>query len=106
MPRHRPLWWDRGFANDVVAHIDDVSTVQVDDVDANALREYRYARTQLGTGALPLEAMITALEDAGYRGLYENESVTRLPRSERAAYVRQRREWLEPLLRNSTTAAR
>lgn len=100
------LWWDRDFTTDVVALCDEVFTVQVADIDANALREYRYARTQLGTGALPLEAMLTTLEDAGYRGLYENECVPPLPQGEQAAYVHRGGEWLGRLVRNSATGAR
>jgi sugar phosphate isomerase/epimerase len=92
------LWWDRHFGEDVSALVAQIGTVQLDDVDAAALDEYRYLRVQLGTGVLPLADMVRTIEGAGYTGFYENEVIARVPREERAAFVAEGGAWLAGVL--------
>lgn len=80
------LWWDRRFTADLADTIGLVGTVQIDDVDPAALADYRYARTQLGDGVVPVAEMVAAIEGSGYDGFYENESSRRSRRDERVEY--------------------
>jgi sugar phosphate isomerase/epimerase len=66
----------------------------VDDVDAEALAEYRYARTQLGDGVVPVAELVRAIEAAGYAGYYENESAVRSRREERVSFFSEGRRRL------------
>jgi sugar phosphate isomerase/epimerase len=89
------LFWDRHVYEDLTQAVPKIATVQIADVDPDALADYCYARCQLGQGVVPLEQMLLSLDDAGYRGFYEFESVRSMPKSERVDFVRTAREWFE-----------
>jgi sugar phosphate isomerase/epimerase len=92
------LFWDRNLAADLDAVGDQVGLVQIDDVDGDAAREFRYARVQLGQGILPLAELVALIEASGFEGWYENEIGIRLPKEERVAFVREGGEWLAKAL--------
>jgi sugar phosphate isomerase/epimerase len=92
------LWWDRHLVDDIGALVDQIVSVQVDDVDPEGLREFRYARVQLGDGAVPVRELIGVIEGAGYTGWYENEIGRRMLRDERVAFFRESGERLGALL--------
>lgn len=92
------LWWDRRVLDDLAALCSQIATVQVDDVDGEALVDNAYRRVQLGDGVVPLQELLAALEASGYAGYYENEVIARVPRDERAAFVRLGGERLAALL--------
>ena len=89
------LWWDRDFAGDFAAGVDSVATVQITDVPAEAIQEYRYARCKLGEGDIPLRSLMRSMDDAGYRGYYELEIVMRIPREEREALLHESRAYFD-----------
>ncbi len=91
------VYWDRHFYDDLETAADLICTVQVSDVDQDALTDYVYRRCQLGEGIVPLEDMLMAIDAAGYHGFYEFESVRRLPKDDRTQYVIRAREWLTRL---------
>jgi sugar phosphate isomerase/epimerase len=82
------LWWDRSLFDDITAHAARIGSVQIDDIDADAMAAYSYRRTQLGDGVVPLPEIVDALETAGYRGLYENENIARTPTADRIEFAR------------------
>jgi sugar phosphate isomerase/epimerase len=82
------LWWDHNLFDDVSALVDQIVSVQVDDVPVEALREFHYARVQLGDGCIPLRELIGAIEEAGFRGWYENEIGMRMRREDRIEFFR------------------
>jgi sugar phosphate isomerase/epimerase len=92
------LWWDRRVNEDLTELASAIGSVQIDDIDGDALVEMSYRRTQLGDGVIPLAEIIEALETSGYRGFYENEVIARIPRGDRTAFVRLGGERLAALL--------
>lgn len=92
------LWWDRHLPDDIATLAGHIGSVQVDDVPADLLREFRYGRVQLGDGCIPLPALIGALERAGFRGWYENEIGMRMRREDRVDFFRTGGERLAALL--------
>lgn len=81
------LWWDPQLPDQLRSAPEDVATVQITDVDVQALEDLRYQRAQLGDGDVPLLSLLSTLEAAGYRGWYENEILLRMPRAERSAFM-------------------
>ena len=94
------IWWDRWVTDDLVTFAGQIGSVQIDDIDSDALVDYSYRRTQLGDGVIPLAALISALESGGYAGFYENEIIARVPRADRIGFVRTGGRRLAPLLRS------
>jgi sugar phosphate isomerase/epimerase len=91
------VWWERDLEAQIREHVDAVVSVQVTDVDRAALDDIRYERAPLGTGDVPVAALVGVLESSGYRGWYENETLVRTLRDERLAVLRASREWFEAL---------
>lgn len=91
------VWWERDLAGMLGEHVDAVGLVQVTNVDPAALAEARYDRAPLPDGDVPVAALVDALETAGYRGWYEDETIVRLARDERVEMVRASREWFGSL---------
>jgi len=92
------VWWERDVHGLIRDHIDDIGLVQVTNIDRAALEEVRYDRAPLPTdGDVPLAALVTSLEAAGYGGWYEDETIARIPRDERLAVLVASREWFEAL---------
>ena len=71
--------------------------MQVTDVDRAALDDIRYERAPLGTGDVPVAALVGVLESSGYRGWYENETLVRTPRERATRVLRASRKWFEAL---------
>jgi len=92
------VWWERDLHRLIREHIDEIGLVQVTNIDRAALEEVRYDRAPLSVGGdVPLAALVEALEAAGYRGWYEDETIARIPREERLAVLVASREWFESL---------
>jgi sugar phosphate isomerase/epimerase len=92
------VWWERDLDALIRTHVEAIGLVQVTNVDRAALEEVRYDRAPLASGGdVPLAALVVALEAAGYRGWYEDETIARIPRSERLAALVASREWFESL---------
>jgi len=92
------VWWERDLEALIRAHVDAIGLVQVTNIDRAALEEVRYDRAPLPNGGdVPLAALVAALEAAGYRGWYEDETIARIPRDERLAVLASSREWFEAL---------
>jgi sugar phosphate isomerase/epimerase len=91
------VWWEHGLDALIRDHVAQIVTVQVTNVDANALAELRYERAPLDTGDVPVAALVGVLERAGYRGWYENEILARVPRDRRLDALRASRAWMEVL---------
>ena len=91
------VWWEHGLDDLIREHVDAVVSVQVTDVDRAALDDIRYERAPLGTGDVPVAALVAVLESSGYPGWYENETIVRTPRDERLGMLRASRRWFEAL---------
>ena len=91
------VWWEHDLAWLIREHVDAIVTVQVTNVDVSALDEFRYERAPLDTGDVPVAAIVDLLEAAGYRGWYENEILTRIPRDRRLDMLRASRAWMQAL---------
>jgi sugar phosphate isomerase/epimerase len=89
------LYWDGDFETDVRANADKLCLVQVADLDRQALAERRWARTQLGEGAVPIADMAHTLDAAGFRGAYESELLLKLPHDACIEAARASRLWFE-----------
>ena len=89
------VWWEPGLDVLVRDHVADIVSVQLTNVDASALADCRYERSQLDSGDVPVASLISLLESAGYHGWYEYEVLVRTPRDERLDLVRAAREWFE-----------
>jgi sugar phosphate isomerase/epimerase len=92
------LWWDRRLLDDIVGLVDQIASVQIDDVPADSLRDFRYGRAQLGEGCIPLAELVGAIEAAGFRGWYENEVGVRMRREDRIEFFRAGGQRLAALL--------
>jgi sugar phosphate isomerase/epimerase len=91
------VWWEHGLDALIRERVDEVVSVQATDVDTAALDDIRYERAPLGTGDVPVAALVGVLESSGYRGWYENETLVRTPRDERLDVLRASRKWFEAL---------
>jgi sugar phosphate isomerase/epimerase len=92
------VWWEPNLDDLIREHVDSIGLVQVTNIDRAALEEVRYDRAPLPNGGdVPLAALVATLEAAGYRGWYEDETITRIPRDERLAVLVASREWFESL---------
>jgi sugar phosphate isomerase/epimerase len=92
------VWWEQDLESLLSAHVDQIVTVQVTNVDRSALDELRYERAPLDAGDVPVANLVAQLESAGYRGWYENETRIRIPRDQRLEMLRSSREWLMNVL--------
>ncbi|MCU1362941.1 MAG: Xylose isomerase domain protein barrel [Acidimicrobiaceae bacterium] len=90
-------YWDRYIYEDISAYASSVCTVHLSNVDRSALEQRRLQRAPLDKGVIPVEEMIRALHDAGYRGFYENEVLVRTERAACIEAVRSAREWFDAL---------
>jgi sugar phosphate isomerase/epimerase len=88
------VWWEHDLDALVRAHLDDIVSVQLTNVD---LTDLRYERAQLDSGDVPVASLVDLLESAGYRGWYEYEVLVRTPRDQRLDLLRASREWFEAL---------
>jgi sugar phosphate isomerase/epimerase len=91
------VWWEHGLDRLIPEHVGEIVSVQVTNVDPEALEEIRYERAPLHTGDVPVAALVSLLESSGYRGWYENETLVRTPRDQRLDVLRASREWFESL---------
>src|SRR5262245_44834687 len=91
------VWWERGLDELIQERSGDVASVQLTNVDAAALAEFRYERAPLEAGDVPVAPFVRRLESSGYRGWYENETLVRTPRDGRLASLCASREWFEAL---------
>lgn len=91
------VWWEQNLDELVRAHMAEIVSVQLTNVDAGALLDRRYERAQLDTGDVPVASLVGLLESAGYRGWYEYEVLVRTPRDQRLDLLRASREWFEAL---------
>jgi sugar phosphate isomerase/epimerase len=91
------VWWEHGLDTLIREHVDAIESVQVTNVDSDALAEIRYERAPLDVGDVPVAFLVGLLESSGYRGWYENEVRARTPRNERLGMLRSSREWFEGL---------
>jgi len=89
------VWWQRDINTLIADNIEHIVSVQLTNVDGAALADFRYQRTPLGTGDIPVASLIRMLEASGYRGWYEWEVIMRTPRDERLDLLRSEREWFE-----------
>jgi sugar phosphate isomerase/epimerase len=91
------LWWEREVDALVGVHIASIATVQLTNVDAGGLEEFRYERSSFENGDVPLASIVTTLRAAGYRGWYENEVLIRIPRDQRLDALRRSHAWFNAL---------
>lgn len=91
------VWWEDELDVLLADHVDEIVSVQVTNVDSDALEDIRYERAPLDTGDVPVALLVRLLEAAGYRGWYENETLARIPRDQRLDMLRASREWFEAL---------
>jgi sugar phosphate isomerase/epimerase len=91
------VWWERGLPDLIRAHVELILSVQVTDIDTQALDDIRYERAPLGAGDVPIASLVEVLEAAGYRGWYENEVLARIPRERRLDMLLSSREWFAAL---------
>lgn len=92
------VWWEQGLESLLNAHVEQIVTVQLTNVDRAALDELRYERAPFGAGDVPVANLVACLESAGYRGWYENEARIRIPRDQRLDVLRLSREWFTEVL--------
>jgi sugar phosphate isomerase/epimerase len=91
------VWWERDVDALIRDNVADIVSVQLTNVDAAALGEFRYQRAPLYAGDVPVGSLVQALESSGYRGWYEYEVLVRTPRDKRLEVLRAAREWFEDL---------
>jgi len=92
------VWWQRDVEALIGDNIANIVSVQLTNVDGAALAGFRYQRTPLGTGDIPVASLIRLLEASGYGGWYEWEVIMRTPRDERLDLLRSEREWFADVM--------
>lgn len=97
------LWWDPDLIPEFQTNVDLIKLVQVTNVDRVALSDGRYERSALGAGDVPVLQLVRAFHEAGYRGYYEHEVRTRMPREDRVGFARSEREWFAAQLGDRLT---
>jgi hypothetical protein len=78
-------------------NVDAIASVQVTSLDEDALESGRFLRAPISGGAVPVADLVYVLEDAGYRGWYEDETNLHLARTDRINTVREARTWFAAL---------
>ena len=91
------LFWDRDLPADIERHIGRVCAVQLSNVDPQAIAEKRWVRCPIDRGIVPVAQIVRMLEAAGFRGVYEDETLMSRPRAECIEGVRAARLWFEAL---------
>ena len=89
------VWWERNLDQLIRDNASGIVSVQLTNVDGATLKEFRYQRSPLGTGDVPVASLVQLLESCGYRGWYEWEVLMRTPRDKRLELMRAEREWFE-----------
>jgi sugar phosphate isomerase/epimerase len=92
------LWWDPDLLADFEAHVDLVATVQITDVDTDALAEQCYRRTQLSDGDIDLGRILPGFTSAGYDGYFENEVICSIPRDQRLSFFLRGRQIFDQIV--------
>ena len=91
------VWWEHGLDELVRDNIQAIVSVQLTNVDSAALAQFRYERSPLPSGDVPVATLVRLLESSGYRGWYEEEVLVRSRRDQRLAMLRASREWFEAI---------
>jgi len=91
------VWWERDLDVLVRDNVAEIVSVQLTNVDSQALENFRYERSPLQSGDVPVAALVRMLESFGYRGWYEEEVLVRSRRDERLDMLRASREWFDAL---------
>jgi sugar phosphate isomerase/epimerase len=89
------VWWEHGLDALIREHVADIVSVQITNVDSEALRDRRYVRAGLDSGEIEVAALVRLLESSGYRGWYEDEILVETPRDQRLDRIRASREWFQ-----------
>ena len=85
------VWWDPRLLEQFRDRVDDIGIVQLTNMSSDAMDRYRYSRSPLHDGEIPLRELVRAFDDAGYRGWYEHEVLTKQP-DDHVQFVREARE--------------
>ena len=91
------LFWERGLAETIRMNVDAIASVQVTSLDEDALESGQFLRAPVSGGAVRVADLVDVLEDAGYRGWYEDETNLRLARTDRINMLREARTWFAAL---------
>jgi sugar phosphate isomerase/epimerase len=100
------LYWDRQCLDDIVEHIDAVCLVHLANLDKTALQEKRWQRGALDGEIVPVAALVSAIHNAGYRGLYENEVIVSQSAVDCRDAATASRIWFERLWQANAVATR
>jgi sugar phosphate isomerase/epimerase len=100
------LWWDPDLLADFTDNVEVVASVQIADVDRDALAGQSYRRTQLGDGDVDLDRILIGFIAAGFRGYFEYEVLCPMPPEEKEAFFRRGREVFDGFVKNTSSRER
>ena len=91
------VYWDRFALDDISALSEAICIVHLGNLSQEALIERRWGRAAVDNGVVPVETILRAVHQAGYRGYVEDETLIRAERAACLDGVRRTREWFEAL---------
>jgi len=90
-------FWDRHIDDDIAEFAPLVCSVHLSDLDQAALDEKRWQRAPLGSGVVPVAALVRSLVRHGFNGTFEDEILIPAQREQSIANLRTAQAWLEDL---------
>ncbi len=88
------LWWEPDLVELVRDNLERIGSIQLSNLSSDAFASRTFRRARLGEGVVPLRDLVRAFDRAGFRGWYEHEVIAD-DVGDKAAFVRQEREWFE-----------
>jgi sugar phosphate isomerase/epimerase len=92
-------YWDRHIYRDIEASAEFISSVQISDLSPTGIDDRRWVRCSFGDGVVPVADLIYALQDAGFRGVYENEIIGATTHAVCLSSLLAARQWFDALWR-------